>query len=65
MTLGFDIFLLESEEHPQWLEAVGTLAEAEGRARELATATHTRYLIFDQRTQQKHIVDTTPPGEGV
>jgi hypothetical protein len=65
MTPAFDIFRLESEENPQWLEAVATLVEAEKRARELATTTRARYLIFDQKTQQKHIVDTVAPGGGV
>jgi hypothetical protein len=62
MTPAFDIFRLESEEDPQWLEAAATLAEAEKRARELATTARARYLIFDQRTQQKHIVDTMATG---
>jgi hypothetical protein len=65
MTPAFDIFQLESEENPQWLEAAPTLADAEKRARELATATRARYLIFDHRTQQKHIVDTMSPGDRV
>jgi hypothetical protein len=58
MTPAFDIFLMESEEHPRWLEAVATFAEAERRACDLAKTTHSRYLIFNQRTQQKHIVET-------
>lgn len=65
MTPAFDIFLIESEEHVQWLEAVSTFAEAERRARELAQTTRTRYLILDQRTQQKHIVDIMTPGDSV
>jgi hypothetical protein len=65
MTPTFDIFLIESEESPQWLEAVSTFADAERRARELATTTCARYLIFDQRTQQKHIVDAVTSGDSV
>jgi|HubBroStandDraft_6_1064221.scaffolds.fasta_scaffold3382868_1 hypothetical protein len=65
MTPAFDIFLIESEEVPQWLEAVSTFAEAERRAREFAKMTRTLYLIFDQKTQQKHIVDTLTPGDRV
>jgi hypothetical protein len=65
MTPTFDIFLIESEDNPKWLEAVSTLAEAERRTRELAKTTSTRYLIFDQRTQQKHVVDTLTPGDSV
>jgi hypothetical protein len=53
----FDIFLIESDENPRWLEAVPTLAEAKRRARELATPTCLRCLILDQHTGQKHIVD--------
>jgi hypothetical protein len=65
MIPAFDIFLIESEENPQWLGAVSTFAEAERRARELAKMTSTRYLIFDQSTQQKHILYTLTPGDSV
>lgn len=65
MIPAFDIFLIELEENPQWLEAVSTFAEAERRARELAKTMRTLYLIFDQKTQQKHIVNTMTPGDGV
>jgi hypothetical protein len=65
MTPTFDIFLIESEDNPKWLEAVSTFAEAERRTRELVKTTSTRYVIFDQRTQQKHVVDTLIPGDSV
>jgi hypothetical protein len=65
MIAAFDIFLLDSDEHPQWLEAARTFAEAEKRARELATPTFPRCLILDQRTGQKHIVDMGTSGNSV
>ena len=57
MIPAFDIFLIESDENPRWLEAVPTLAEAQRRARELAAQACLRCLILDQQTGQKHIVD--------
>jgi hypothetical protein len=53
-----DIFLIESEATPLWMEAVPTFEEAERRARELVTAAHPRCLIYDQSTAKKHIVET-------
>lgn len=53
---AFDIFLIDSDENLRWLEAVPTLAEAERRARELATPTYPRCLVLDRQTRQKHIV---------
>jgi hypothetical protein len=46
---AFDIFPIDSDENPRWLEAVRTLAEAERRARELATPTYARCLILTSR----------------
>jgi hypothetical protein len=61
----FDIFFVDSDGNPHWLEAVATLAEAERRARELATATYPCCFILDQRTRQKHLVDLTASGNSV
>jgi hypothetical protein len=63
MIPAFDIFLIDSDEHPRWIEAARTLAEAQRRARELATSTCPRCLILDQHTGEKHIVDMATPGE--
>jgi CheY-like chemotaxis protein len=63
MIPAFDIFLIDPNENPCWLEAVGTLAEAERRARALLTPACPRCLILDQHTGQKHIVDRATSGE--
>jgi hypothetical protein len=57
-TASFDIFIIEPDESPLWIEAVSTLAEAESRVQALATPPLTRYLIFDQKTGHRHTVDT-------
>ena len=56
---SFNIFRMDNDDSPLWIEAAPTLEEAERRVKELATSAHTRYLVFDQKTGDKRIIDTT------
>jgi hypothetical protein len=57
---AFDIFVLESDGSLRWRAAADTLETAQDRVRALAEsepATQQRYVIFNQQTGQRLVVD--------
>jgi hypothetical protein len=49
----FDIFRVESDNQPVWVEAAPTLEDAQSRAEKLALSLKTEVWIFSQRTGNK------------
>jgi hypothetical protein len=53
----FDLFRLEGEGEVRWLEAAATLEHAKARIKELAAHVSGEYLILDQKTGAKLVID--------
>lgn len=57
MTATFDIFQMEPEGTVRWLEAAKSLEEAKSRVQELAAHTYGGYVILDQKTGNKLLIE--------
>ena len=56
MTIPFDIFRKEGSGKVLWLGAAATIEDAKARVREIAVRAPGEYLILDQQTGNKHLV---------
>jgi hypothetical protein len=57
MTASFDIFRMEPEGSVCWLGAAETLEEAKERIRQLAASGEAEFVILDQNTGNRLIVE--------
>ena len=53
----YDVFKLEADGGVMWLTAVATMDEAEAVASQYARKSKGSYMIFDQATRRRTIVD--------
>ena len=53
----FDIFKMQNDGSLRWCEAVDTLEAAKVRVTELARSFQTQYVIFNQQTGEKIVID--------
>jgi hypothetical protein len=61
MKAPFDVFRMESNGGVLWLSAAKSRAEAESIAQRFASQAAGSYLIFDQLTSTKTVVDASEP----
>ncbi len=59
MMAPYDIFKLEPDGGVLWLTAASTRAEAEAAARQFAQKSKGSYMIFDQLTRHRIVVDSS------
>jgi len=55
---GFDIFQVE-DSGVLWLGSAATVEDAKEQVRQIAARTPGRYLLFDQKTGTKLVIDLT------
>jgi hypothetical protein len=56
MVPAFDIFRIEQERAPMWVEAASSFDEAKDRVRQMSEGRSGEYFIFDQTTGHKVFV---------
>ena len=59
MTASFDIFQEDAGGTVLWLGTTASLDDAKARAQELASRAPGKYLVLDQRTGHKLVVDSS------
>lgn len=62
MIAPFDIFLTEAGGSLRWLEAAETLEDAKARVQELALCSPGEYVLLDQRTGNKIVIESDAVG---
>jgi hypothetical protein len=58
MTHSYDVFRMEPDGGVMWLTAAATLAEAEAAARKYALKSKGSYMIFDQLTRHRTVLES-------
>jgi hypothetical protein len=58
MRQSYDVFRLEADGGVMWLTAAASMAEAEAAARQFAQKSKGSYLIFNQTTRHRTVVES-------
>ena len=62
MVPPFDIFKLQKDGSLRWCETADTVEAAKARVTALAETSPARYIIFDQQTGDRIVIDTPSAG---